>query len=161
MDYQDVLKDVIQRILLPQPMPAPLVWQTVQITQTAPVVAQAVVLPPATQPRPPIAQLPPPAAQSLPTVPMDVQPPQDPSTSTLAVDCHGQPIHRPSWYEHSPKLKQNQQEEVEYRKAHKMGMMDKPHTRQTLLPGTSPTEHGKTPSEPRTCHCEQRAQQKA
>uniref|UniRef100_A0A915IH80 Uncharacterized protein n=1 Tax=Romanomermis culicivorax TaxID=13658 RepID=A0A915IH80_ROMCU len=78
MDYPEALKDEIQRILLPPPMPAPPVPQPVQITHTALIVPQAALLPPP-------AQLP-------PTVAMDVQPPQGPTTSALALDHHGQPI---------------------------------------------------------------------
>uniref|UniRef100_A0A915IUF9 Uncharacterized protein n=1 Tax=Romanomermis culicivorax TaxID=13658 RepID=A0A915IUF9_ROMCU len=54
------------------------------------------------------AQPPPPAPLLLPMAPMDVQTPQAPSTSTLALDCHGHPIPRPGCYEHSAERKQNQ-----------------------------------------------------
>uniref|UniRef100_A0A915K8Z0 Uncharacterized protein n=1 Tax=Romanomermis culicivorax TaxID=13658 RepID=A0A915K8Z0_ROMCU len=89
MDYPDPLKDEIQRILLPPPMPALPISQLVQITQTARIVA------PGALPLPP--------AQLLPTIPMDVQPPQVPTMSAPALDHHSQPIRRPGRYEHSIK----------------------------------------------------------
>uniref|UniRef100_A0A915JTS9 Uncharacterized protein n=1 Tax=Romanomermis culicivorax TaxID=13658 RepID=A0A915JTS9_ROMCU len=56
--------------------------------------------------------------------------------------------------------KQNQQEEVDYRKSHKMSTRDEVRTPRTSF-STSPTECAKTPSE-RITHCrKQRAQQKA
>uniref|UniRef100_A0A915KU85 Uncharacterized protein n=1 Tax=Romanomermis culicivorax TaxID=13658 RepID=A0A915KU85_ROMCU len=51
-----------------------------------------------------------------------------PSTSTPALDCHSHPIGRSIRYEHSTKPKQHQQEEVQYRKAHKTCTRDEPHT---------------------------------
>uniref|UniRef100_A0A915IID1 Uncharacterized protein n=1 Tax=Romanomermis culicivorax TaxID=13658 RepID=A0A915IID1_ROMCU len=84
------LKDEIQRILLPPPTPNPRISQLVQITQPARVVAQVAVQPSivqrsATQPLPPTNLLP-------PTLPVDVQPPQFPSTSAPALDHHSHPI---------------------------------------------------------------------
>uniref|UniRef100_A0A915KJK4 Uncharacterized protein n=1 Tax=Romanomermis culicivorax TaxID=13658 RepID=A0A915KJK4_ROMCU len=84
MDYPDTPNDEIQRILLPPPTPTPPISQPVQITQTAPIVAQAALQPPA-------AQLP-------PMVPIDVQPPQVPSTLAPALDRHSQPIRKPGRY---------------------------------------------------------------
>uniref|UniRef100_A0A915HL72 Uncharacterized protein n=1 Tax=Romanomermis culicivorax TaxID=13658 RepID=A0A915HL72_ROMCU len=80
MDYLDALRNEIQRISLSPPMPMLPVLQLVQITQMAPIDAQAALLLPA-------AQLP-------PTVPMDVHPPQVPSTSVPAVGHHGPPIRK-------------------------------------------------------------------
>uniref|UniRef100_A0A915KZ26 Uncharacterized protein n=1 Tax=Romanomermis culicivorax TaxID=13658 RepID=A0A915KZ26_ROMCU len=71
---------------------------------------------------------------------MDVHPPQVLSRSVLALDRHGQPIRRPGHYEHSTKRKQNQQEEAEYQKAHKMGTTDELGTQCTPPPSTSRTE---------------------
>uniref|UniRef100_A0A915LEU5 Uncharacterized protein n=1 Tax=Romanomermis culicivorax TaxID=13658 RepID=A0A915LEU5_ROMCU len=107
------------------------------------------------------ATLSPPTAQLPPTVPMDVQPPQVPSTSVSALDHHPRPIRRPGCYEHSVKGKTNQQEEVEYPKAHKTQMTDEPCTRRTQPPSTSHTECDKTLSERTTHRREQPAQQKA
>uniref|UniRef100_A0A915KLI4 Uncharacterized protein n=1 Tax=Romanomermis culicivorax TaxID=13658 RepID=A0A915KLI4_ROMCU len=144
MDYSDPLRDEIQRILLPRPSPPPPTSQPVQIAQTAPVVAQTA--------------LPPPTAQLPPMVPIAVQPPKVPTKSVLALNHHSQPIKK---NEHSVKWKTQQQDEVEYRKAHKTRMRDELHARQTLLPSTLHTERGKTPSERTTRRREQRAQQKA
>uniref|UniRef100_A0A915I9N8 Uncharacterized protein n=1 Tax=Romanomermis culicivorax TaxID=13658 RepID=A0A915I9N8_ROMCU len=88
MDYLDMLKEEIQRILLPQPTPA---LPVPQIAQPAPVIAQAAIQPPTALPLPvpqPLA----PATLLPPTAPMDVQTPQALSTSALALDHHGQPI---------------------------------------------------------------------
>uniref|UniRef100_A0A915KQR9 Uncharacterized protein n=1 Tax=Romanomermis culicivorax TaxID=13658 RepID=A0A915KQR9_ROMCU len=54
-----------------------------------------------------------------------------------------------------------QQEEIEYQKAHKTRSTDEPHARRTTLPSTSHTEWGKTPSKHTTCCREQYAQPKA
>uniref|UniRef100_A0A915IUU8 Uncharacterized protein n=1 Tax=Romanomermis culicivorax TaxID=13658 RepID=A0A915IUU8_ROMCU len=126
MDYPDALKDEIQRILLPLPMAAPLISQLVQITQLAPVVAQMAIQLPVIQL--PAAQPPPPATLLPLTIPMDVQPPQVPSTSAPVLDHHCQPIHKPGHYQHPAIQKQNQQEEVEYWKAHKTYRTDEPCT---------------------------------
>uniref|UniRef100_A0A915J3M2 Uncharacterized protein n=1 Tax=Romanomermis culicivorax TaxID=13658 RepID=A0A915J3M2_ROMCU len=83
------------------------------------------------------------------------------STSAPAVDRHGQPIRRPHCYQHSTKRKQNQQEEVEYQKAHKTHTRDDLHTLRTPLPSTLPTKGRKMPSECTTRRHQQRAQQKA
>uniref|UniRef100_A0A915IG89 Uncharacterized protein n=1 Tax=Romanomermis culicivorax TaxID=13658 RepID=A0A915IG89_ROMCU len=149
MDHSNTLKDEIQRILLLLPMQSPSVSQPIQIIQPAHVFAQAAVQPPAAQ------ALPPPVLPIW-TLPMDVR-----STSVPAVDRHSQPIHRPHCYQHSTKRKQNQQEEVEYQKAHKTHTRDELHTLCTLLPSTLPTKRRKTPSECTTGHRKQRAQQKA
>uniref|UniRef100_A0A915J2D8 Uncharacterized protein n=1 Tax=Romanomermis culicivorax TaxID=13658 RepID=A0A915J2D8_ROMCU len=75
MDYPDALKVEIQRILLPQLTPALVAPQS-----------------PAALPPPPVPQPPLPATLLPPMVPMDVQTPQAPSTSTPALHRHGQPI---------------------------------------------------------------------
>uniref|UniRef100_A0A915KY85 Uncharacterized protein n=1 Tax=Romanomermis culicivorax TaxID=13658 RepID=A0A915KY85_ROMCU len=157
MDYPDKLTEEIQRILLLQLTPA---LALLQVAQPALVIAQVALQLPAALPQP-VSQ-PPPTSTLLPlTGPMDVQTPQAPCTSAPALDGHGQPIPRPGHYEHSAKHKQNQQEEVDYRKSHKMRTTDELRTRGTPPPSTSCTECGKTPSKPTTrCH-KQRTQQKA
>uniref|UniRef100_A0A915IX13 Uncharacterized protein n=1 Tax=Romanomermis culicivorax TaxID=13658 RepID=A0A915IX13_ROMCU len=123
MDYPDPLKEEIQCILLPQPMPAAPVLQT---AQTAPVIAQAAVQLLIALPLPPVPQPPQPVTLLPPTAPVDVKTPQAPSTSVLALDRHGQPVQKLGCYEHSVKRKQHLQEEAEYRKSHKMPTMDEP-----------------------------------
>uniref|UniRef100_A0A915KJ15 Uncharacterized protein n=1 Tax=Romanomermis culicivorax TaxID=13658 RepID=A0A915KJ15_ROMCU len=146
MDYSDTLKEQIQRILLPQLMPAASVSQ---IAQLAPVIAQATIQQPTALPPPPVQ--PPQPATLLPLMaPMDVQTPQAPSTSTPALDGHGQPIQKPRPYEHSVKRKQHLLDEADYRKSHKTRTTDEPHTMQTLPPSTSCTEGGKTSSQQTT-----------
>uniref|UniRef100_A0A915KZ17 Uncharacterized protein n=1 Tax=Romanomermis culicivorax TaxID=13658 RepID=A0A915KZ17_ROMCU len=142
MDYPDVLKEEIQRILLlrlPPAAPVP------QVTQPAPALPQAAVQLPTALP-PPVSQPPQPGPLLRPMGPMDVQTPQAPSTSVPALDHHGQPIRKPGHYEHSVKRKQHFQEEAEYRKSHKMHTSDEPCTQQRLPPSTSRTERRKTPS---------------
>uniref|UniRef100_A0A915J5U6 Uncharacterized protein n=1 Tax=Romanomermis culicivorax TaxID=13658 RepID=A0A915J5U6_ROMCU len=89
MDYPDMLREEIQCILLPQLTPAAPVPQ---IAQPALVIAQAAVQPPTALPRPPVPQPPQPGILLPLTAPMDVQTPQAPSMSTLALDRHIQPI---------------------------------------------------------------------
>uniref|UniRef100_A0A915K549 Uncharacterized protein n=1 Tax=Romanomermis culicivorax TaxID=13658 RepID=A0A915K549_ROMCU len=121
MDYLDVLKEEIQCILLPQPMPA---IPVPQVAQPAPVIAQAALQPPTPLPPPPVPQPPPPAT----LLPPRAQTPQAPSKSKPALDHHGQPIGKPGRYEHSMKRKQHLQGEAHYRKSHKMRTIDEPHT---------------------------------
>uniref|UniRef100_A0A915J4L4 Uncharacterized protein n=1 Tax=Romanomermis culicivorax TaxID=13658 RepID=A0A915J4L4_ROMCU len=78
---------------------------------------------------------------------MDVQQPQQPSTSTANLDLYGQLICKPAWYEHSVIWKTQQLEEVESPKAHKTGTIDEPHTQRKLRPSMSRTERRKTLSE--------------
>uniref|UniRef100_A0A915L9X6 Amelogenin n=1 Tax=Romanomermis culicivorax TaxID=13658 RepID=A0A915L9X6_ROMCU len=111
-NYPEALQDHIQHILLPPMIHAPSAPQPVQIAQTAPIGAQMASLAP--------------AAQLLATVPMDVQPPQILTTSEPNLDRHGQPIPKPTQYEHSVKRKTQQQKEVEYCNAHKTQMADEP-----------------------------------
>uniref|UniRef100_A0A915IYN3 Uncharacterized protein n=1 Tax=Romanomermis culicivorax TaxID=13658 RepID=A0A915IYN3_ROMCU len=149
MDYPDVLKEEIQRILLP---PTTLTTPTPQIAQTAPVLAQTAVQLPVTLPPPipvqppPVWQPPQPATLVPQTAPVDVQTPQAPSTSGPALDRYGQPIRKPGRYEHSVKHKQHLHEEAKYRKSHKTRMTDEPRTKPKLPPSTSHAERGKTPS---------------
>uniref|UniRef100_A0A915L0F1 Uncharacterized protein n=1 Tax=Romanomermis culicivorax TaxID=13658 RepID=A0A915L0F1_ROMCU len=131
-DYPAALKEEIQRILLP---PTTLITPVPQVAQTAPVMVQStmqpqVPLPPpiVSQP-PPVLQSPPPVTLVPPTAPVDVQTPQAPSTSTPALDRHGNPIPKPGHYEHSMKRKQHLHEESEYRKSHKTRPTDEPSTR--------------------------------
>uniref|UniRef100_A0A915HQZ8 Uncharacterized protein n=1 Tax=Romanomermis culicivorax TaxID=13658 RepID=A0A915HQZ8_ROMCU len=56
MDYPDALKEEIQCILLPQPMPAAPVHQ---VAQLAPVIAQATIQPPTALPLLKVSQPPP------------------------------------------------------------------------------------------------------
>uniref|UniRef100_A0A915IXV9 Uncharacterized protein n=1 Tax=Romanomermis culicivorax TaxID=13658 RepID=A0A915IXV9_ROMCU len=151
MDYPDVLKEDIQRILLPLPMQAPPVSQPIQIMPLALDVAQAAVPPSLAQQPLPTVLLPPPATLLPLMVPIDVQPPQALSS--------------PGHYKHSAKRKLNQQEEAYYSKAHKTGTTDEPRIQQTPPPSTSRAKGGKTPSE-HTTHCgkqcmEQKAQETA
>uniref|UniRef100_A0A915K5Y2 Uncharacterized protein n=1 Tax=Romanomermis culicivorax TaxID=13658 RepID=A0A915K5Y2_ROMCU len=81
-----------------------------------------------------------------PTKPMDAQQPQQPSTSTPQLDKHSQPIQIPDWYKHSIKPKTKQEEEAEYRKAHKACTIDELHARRTPPPSMSPTKPDKRPS---------------
>uniref|UniRef100_A0A915JMI9 Uncharacterized protein n=1 Tax=Romanomermis culicivorax TaxID=13658 RepID=A0A915JMI9_ROMCU len=79
-DYPLALKDQIKEILLPPTNPAPATPQQTSSVPRAPIVTQLA------------PQL---MAIQLPlTVPMDVQLPQPPSTSTPNVDHYGQPIHK-------------------------------------------------------------------
>uniref|UniRef100_A0A915I2R6 Uncharacterized protein n=1 Tax=Romanomermis culicivorax TaxID=13658 RepID=A0A915I2R6_ROMCU len=77
MDYPDALKEEIQHVLLPQ---MTLAAPVSQITQPAPVIAQAAAQPSAAL-LPPVSQPPPPAPLLPPTAPVDVQTPQAPSMS--------------------------------------------------------------------------------
>uniref|UniRef100_A0A915J8P2 Uncharacterized protein n=1 Tax=Romanomermis culicivorax TaxID=13658 RepID=A0A915J8P2_ROMCU len=158
MDYPDALKEEIQRILLPQPTPA---FRAPQIAEPAPVIAQAGVQPPTTLPLPPVSQPLLPAPLSWQMASMDVQTLQAPSTSVPALIRHGQLIQRPGGYEDSRKRKQNQQEEVDYRKSHKTHMTYELQTQRTPPPSTSHTERSKTPNERTIHHHEQCTQQKA
>uniref|UniRef100_A0A915IXX4 Uncharacterized protein n=1 Tax=Romanomermis culicivorax TaxID=13658 RepID=A0A915IXX4_ROMCU len=164
MDYPTALKEKIQRILLP---PTTLTAPVPQIAQTAPVIAQTAVQPPVTLPppiafQPPTVPQPPQPATLVPLMaPVDIQTPQAPSTSTPALDRYGQPIRKPSRYEHSMKRKQHLQEEAEYQKSHKTRMTNRPRTRCTPPPSTSRAEHSKTPSEQTTRRREQRDKPKA
>uniref|UniRef100_A0A915JJE7 Uncharacterized protein n=1 Tax=Romanomermis culicivorax TaxID=13658 RepID=A0A915JJE7_ROMCU len=94
-------------------------------------------------------------------VPMDVQQPQQPSTSTAKLNRYGQPICKPAPYEHSVKRETQQQEEIESHKAHKACTTDKPHLCCTPLPSTSRTKRGKMTVEHMVKFGEQRAKQKA
>uniref|UniRef100_A0A915JH26 Uncharacterized protein n=1 Tax=Romanomermis culicivorax TaxID=13658 RepID=A0A915JH26_ROMCU len=158
MDYPDALKEEIQCILLPQPMPAALVHQ---VAQLAPVIAQATIQPPTALRLPKVSQPPPTATLLPPTAPMDVQTPQAPCRSAPALDRHNQPFQKPGRYEHSVKCKQHIQEEADYHKSHKTCMMDELRTGQMLPPSTSHSERGKMPSKRTTRPREQRNQQKA
>uniref|UniRef100_A0A915HTF4 Uncharacterized protein n=1 Tax=Romanomermis culicivorax TaxID=13658 RepID=A0A915HTF4_ROMCU len=93
--------------------------------------------------------------------PVDTQTPQAPSTSTRALDHHGQLIRKPGRYEHSVKRKQHLHEEAEYCKSHKTRTTDKPCTRRTPQPSTLRAEGGQTPSERTTGRHKQRNKQKA
>uniref|UniRef100_A0A915I992 Uncharacterized protein n=1 Tax=Romanomermis culicivorax TaxID=13658 RepID=A0A915I992_ROMCU len=86
----------------------------------------------------------PPTTLAPPTAPVDVHTPQAPSTSAPALDRQGNPIRKPSRYEHSTKHKQHHQEESGYRKSHKRRTTDEPSTRRTPPPSTSRAERGKT-----------------
>uniref|UniRef100_A0A915KBN3 Uncharacterized protein n=1 Tax=Romanomermis culicivorax TaxID=13658 RepID=A0A915KBN3_ROMCU len=95
INYPDALKEEIQCILLQQPTPA---TPVPQIAQRAPVIAQTdiqtlVALPQPIALQPPwVPQPPQPETLLPPMAPVDVQTPQAPSTSTPALDRHGQPI---------------------------------------------------------------------
>uniref|UniRef100_A0A915K416 Uncharacterized protein n=1 Tax=Romanomermis culicivorax TaxID=13658 RepID=A0A915K416_ROMCU len=78
---------------------------------------------------------------------IDVQQPQQPSTSTANVDLYRQLICKPAWYEHPVIWKTQQLEEVESPKAHKTGTIDEPYTQCKLPPSRSRTECRKTLSE--------------
>uniref|UniRef100_A0A915IA94 Uncharacterized protein n=1 Tax=Romanomermis culicivorax TaxID=13658 RepID=A0A915IA94_ROMCU len=145
-DYPLTLRDQITEILIPATTTPPAMLQQIPWSLTAPIVAQSV--PQAIVGQPP------------PMIQMDVQQPQQPSTSLANLDKHGQPIRKPAHYEHSIKGKTQQQEKVKYRKAHKACSMDEPHARHTLPPSTSCTEHGKMPSQHTTKGPEQQAKQK-
>uniref|UniRef100_A0A915L3N1 Uncharacterized protein n=1 Tax=Romanomermis culicivorax TaxID=13658 RepID=A0A915L3N1_ROMCU len=147
MDYPDMLKEEIQRILLLQLTTVPVP----QIAQPAPVITQAAIQRP-TALQPPVPQPPQPGTLLPPTGPMDVQTPQAPSSSAPALDHQGLPIQKPGRYEHSAKRKQHIQEEAEYHKSHKTCTTDDWCTRQTLPPSTSRTERGKMPSKRTTPH---------
>uniref|UniRef100_A0A915IZT5 Uncharacterized protein n=1 Tax=Romanomermis culicivorax TaxID=13658 RepID=A0A915IZT5_ROMCU len=145
-DYPWALHDQIMEILIPAPTTATARPQQMSSVQMAPIVAQSA---PQTV-----------GGQLLQTVPMDVQQ-QQPSTSTAQLNRHSQPIQKHARYEHSVKHKTQQQEEVEYHRAHKAGTMDELHTKCMPLPCTSPTDRRKTPSARTTKSCEQRAKQRA
>uniref|UniRef100_A0A915JAM1 Uncharacterized protein n=1 Tax=Romanomermis culicivorax TaxID=13658 RepID=A0A915JAM1_ROMCU len=149
MDYPDALKEEIQRILLPQLTPTALVPQ---IAQTALVIAQTAIQPlvtlspPIALQLPPVPQPPQPATLVRPTAPVDVQTPQAPSMSALALDRHRLPIRKPGCYEHSVKRKQRLHKEAEYGKSHKTCTMNEPRTKQTPPHSTLRVECGKMPS---------------
>uniref|UniRef100_A0A915JZK7 Uncharacterized protein n=1 Tax=Romanomermis culicivorax TaxID=13658 RepID=A0A915JZK7_ROMCU len=145
-DYPWALHDHIMEILIPAPATATATPQQMSSVQMAPIVAQSA---PQTV-----------GGQLLQTVPMDVQQ-QQPSTSTAQLNRHSQPIQKHARYEHSVKHKTQQQEEVEYHRAHKARTMNELHTKRTPLPCTSPTDRRKTPSARTTKCCEQQAKQRA
>uniref|UniRef100_A0A915IIU5 Uncharacterized protein n=1 Tax=Romanomermis culicivorax TaxID=13658 RepID=A0A915IIU5_ROMCU len=103
-DYLLLLCNQITEILIPTTTTPPIMLQQMPLAPTALIVAQSAPHPIAAQPPP--------------TVPMDVQQPQQPSTSMANLDKYGQLICKPAHYEHSIKQK-TQQEEVESSKAYK------------------------------------------
>uniref|UniRef100_A0A915HXM5 Uncharacterized protein n=1 Tax=Romanomermis culicivorax TaxID=13658 RepID=A0A915HXM5_ROMCU len=140
--------------------PQPLQDQTTKILMPAPTAMSPVSHPPPTVPIAPIATQSAPqlrAMQRPPTVPMDVQQPQQTITSTANLHCYSQLILKPARYEHAVKQIAQQQEEIESPKAHKICMMDELNVGRTPPPSTSRTKRCKTPRECTVKCCEQRA----
>uniref|UniRef100_A0A915I0R1 Uncharacterized protein n=1 Tax=Romanomermis culicivorax TaxID=13658 RepID=A0A915I0R1_ROMCU len=73
-------------------------------------------------------------------MPIDIQQPQQPSTSTANLDRYGQLISKRARYEHSVKQKTQQPEEIESGKAHKARRTDEPHACCTSSASTSRTK---------------------